>query len=182
MNQLKICLVGKMRSGKSEVINHLMDKMGEENVELVDFGDALKDIAKMLYPEEMNTKNRKLLTTIGQHMRDLDEDVWINVVKRKIENCNKQIIVCASCRQQNEYDFLNKIGFLFVKVCCKDSLRVLRAEQDGDNFKLEDFVHETESKIVDFVCKYNIVNNNDKQSLYNQMDGILNIILNERGE
>ena len=60
MNQLKICLVGKMRSGKSEVINHLMDKMGEENVELVDFGDALKDVAKMLYPEEMNTKNRKL--------------------------------------------------------------------------------------------------------------------------
>lgn len=178
MKQIKICFVGKMRSGKSEAVNYMLEKFKGE-VEVVDFGDALKEVVNSLHPEKRGVKDRAKLQEIGQYMRKLDEDIWINPVKHKIENTDKKIIVCASCRQKNEYDFLNKIGFLFVRVSCLDSLRVRRAENSGDKFNLKDFVHETEMGIDDFECELEIVNDWSKDKFYSNIDSVVNYLINK---
>ena len=174
--QIRICFLGKMRSGKSEAINYLKTKY---NVEVVDFGDSLKQVVNTIYPQHVNygCKNRALLQKVGQHMRKMDQDVWLYSVDEKINNSDKEIIACASCRQQNEYNYLNKIAFLFVKVDCKDSLRVKRAEDAGDAFKLKDFVHETELLVDDFEYDYYIDNNGDINNFYRQIDCIMKDIM-----
>lgn len=174
-NQIKICFIGKIRSGKSAAVNYTAEKLGRENVEIVDFGDELRNLVKVLYPDK-NGKNRKMLQTIGQHMRELDEDIWIRPVEHKIKNSNKKYIICSSCRQQNEYDFLNKIGFLFIKIDCLDSIRVMRSEMSGDVFNINDFLHETEMEVDNFKSDYVISNNSDLISLQSKIDLILKYI------
>lgn len=177
-NQIRICFVGKMRSGKSEAINYLKTKY---DIEVVDFGDTLKEVVSKIYPEQTRDgrKNRHLLQKVGQHMRKMDESVWLNPVKDKIKTSNKKIIACASCRQENEYDLLNKMAFLFVKVSCKDSIRIKRAEESGDVFNLKDFTHETESMVDYFLCDYYIDNNGDIDSFHRQIDYIMEKITKE---
>ena len=174
--QIRICFIGKMRSGKSEAIEYLKTKY---DIEVVDFGDSLKEVVKTIYPKQTNygCKNRTLLQKVGQHMRKLDEDIWLHSVDEKINNSNKKIIACASCRQQNEYDYLNKMAFLFVKVECKDSIRVKRAEDAGDSFNLKDFVHETELLVDDFECNYHIDNNGNIDNFHKQIDLIMKDIM-----
>lgn len=167
--QIKICFIGKMRSGKSEAINYLKKKY---DVEVVDFGDSLKEVIKIVYPRKCG-KPRALLQQVGQHMRKLDEDIWLYSVDKKINNSDKKIIACASCRQQNEYDYLNKMAFLFIKVVCKDSLRIKRAEDAGDSFDLKDFIHETEVQIDNFDCQYVLYNDEDLKSFHEQIDNIM---------
>lgn len=174
--QLRICFIGKMRSGKSEAIEYLKTKY---DIEVVDFGDSLKEVVDKIYPKqaEYGIKNRALLQRVGQHMRKMDEDIWLHSVDHKIKKSNKKIVACASCRQQNEYDYLNKMAFLFVKVECKDSTRIKRAEDSGDYFKLENFTHETELKIDDFMFDYRINNDGNIEDLHRQIDLIMKDIM-----
>ena len=86
MKNLKICLVGKMRSGKSQAVEHIKSQFYPQ-AEVVDFGDALKEVVNILYPLnniEDGSKRRKKLQTVGQHMRKLNEDIWIECVDMKI--------------------------------------------------------------------------------------------------
>ena len=176
--QVRICFIGKMRSGKSEAINYISKKY---NIEVVDFGDSLKEVVSIIYPNKCQegVKNRTLLQSIGQHMRKLDENIWLHSVESKILASNKKMIACASCRQQNEYDFLNKMAFLFIKIDCKDSIRIQRAEEAGDCFKLEDFVHETELLADYFNCDYYIDNNGNVEDFHNEIDLVMKDIMKE---
>lgn len=169
--QLKICFIGKMRSGKSKAVDYVIST---RKAEKVDFGDKLKEVVNMLYPNlDKQTKNRKLLQGIGQHMRMYDESIWLRPVDKIITESDKDIIVCASCRQDNEYNFLKQHGFKFVKIDCKDSLRVKRAEDSGDDFSLMDFMHETELQVDNFKVDYVITNEDSIEFLENEIENIL---------
>ena len=73
---MKIGLIGKMCSGKTHVSNILSRHCALKKFA---FADKVKDIAKDLF--NMKQKNRKLLQEIGQSMRDIDPNVWINYFK-----------------------------------------------------------------------------------------------------
>lgn len=181
MDQLRICFVGKMRSGKSEAVEYIKNNY---DTDVVDFGDNLKEIVDILYPTiDKNIKRRSLYTKVGQHMRKLDEDIWIKSVRTKICGSKKEVLCVASCRQKNEYDFLKSLGFTFIKVVCrKDSIRIKRAEDSGDVFKLEDFIHETEISIDDIRCDYSVYNEATKEELYAQLENVINTIKENKHE
>ena len=167
-NRLKICVYGKMRSGKSEVVNYLQEKL---NAEVVDFGDSLKEVVNIINPMDNGRKNRTMLQKVGQHMRDMDPWVWINTVDYKIRKSDKKVIICTGCRQPNEYDYLNKMAFLFIKVIADEDIRMERMKKAGDNIKPGCINHETERYLDNFCSDILIFNNhNDLKRLYNDID------------
>lgn len=158
---LKICFIGKMRSGKSTAVKIVQDNFSD--VAHYDFGDGLKQVVNIAFPpDDAKVKRRKVLQTVAQHMRKLDEDVWVNIVKKQITNSSNNIIIVTGCRQQNEYDMLKENGFIFIDVTSLDSLRIKRAEDTGDSFELKDFVFETELSI-DNLPKSDIIITNNRE-------------------
>ena len=106
---MKIAIIGKMCSGKSYVADYIVKKY---NLEKYSFADKLKSIAVELFG--MNHKDRKLLQTIADKMKEIDNDVWVNFLVSQIKHKNN--IVIDDVRFVNEYEALDKLGFIFIKL------------------------------------------------------------------
>ena len=116
MQGLRIAFSGKMQVGKTTSAEYLVRKYGF--VKLA-FADKLKEIARDLFPEqfEKGEKPRKLLQDLGIKMREIDEDVWVKCVLRKIESLPKETnIVIDDLRFLNEYKALKNEGFFVVRI------------------------------------------------------------------
>lgn len=153
---MKIALYGKLRAGKSAVATVIKENL--EDCEHLEFGDVVQEVVNLLYPNEKGVKNRELLVGVGQHMRKFDEDVWVNIIKNRIENCEKENILVAGVRQKNEYDMLKKLGFKFIQVEASETTRIERCLQSGDRFNKEALRDYTEMVLDDFEHDYLILN------------------------
>lgn len=160
--KLKICVYGKMRSGKSEVVKYLQEKF---DADVFDFGDGLKEVVNIINPRDNGRKNRAMLQKVGQHMREMDPQVWINIVDHKIKKSDKKVIICTGCRQPNEYDYLNKMAFLFIKVVADEDIRIARMKKAGDYVRQSSIHHETEKYLDNFLYDVVIFNNYNKLDL-----------------
>ena len=77
---MRIAICGKMGSGKT----YIADKLAKEyNLEKVSFAEKIKDIAFDLFNIEQ--KDRKLLQIIGDKMKEIDKDIWIKYLLKKIK-------------------------------------------------------------------------------------------------
>jgi dephospho-CoA kinase len=174
-----------MRSGK--------DTLAEYAIENYDFtrfafGDEIKRICGTLFPEQMKNGNkpRGLLQGVGQLMRQIDNDVWVNKCFKEIETeklmcvtaVGKDVVnpIIVDLRQPNEYQRCKSEGFIIIKVQCEDNIRLKRILEMNDKFDPKDLVHETELHIDKFECDYIISNNGDLKDLYNQFDTIMDIV------
>ena len=116
MQGLRIAFSGKMQVGKTTSAEYLVQKYGF--VKLA-FADKLKEIARDLFPEQFESgeKPRKLLQDLGIKMREIDADVWVKYVTRKIEMLPKDAdIVIDDLRFLNEYTALKNEGFFVVRI------------------------------------------------------------------
>ena len=113
---MKIVLIsGKMGSGKTTLARAIQEDHWD-NVFLLNFADALYSMhdfcRRFLYDagvlEPGETKDRKLLQWLGTEWgREIDKDVWVKILKRKIEaheglNLGDELFVVADCRFENE--------------------------------------------------------------------------------
>jgi hypothetical protein len=80
-----------------------------------------------LFQMDPLVKDRTLLTSIGQKMREIDKDVWVNYV---IQQC-KDVEYCLvdDLRYQNEYEALVKNGFKIIQLNISDELQESRIKQ-----------------------------------------------------
>ena len=119
---MKIAVTGKMCSGKTTLCNYLCEL--EPRFQIFSFGKKVKDVASDLFQMDPQIKDRTLLTSIGQKMREIDKDVWVNYV---IQQC-KDIEYCLvdDLRYQNEYEALVKNGFKIIQLNISDELQESR--------------------------------------------------------
>ena len=119
---MKIVVTGKMCSGKTTLCNYLCEL--EPRFQIFSFGKKVKDVAKDLFNMDPQIKDRTLLTSIGQKMREINKDVWVNYV---IEQC-KDVEYCLvdDLRYQNEYEALVKNGFKIIQLNISDELQEYR--------------------------------------------------------
>ena len=106
---MKIGLIGKMCSGKTHVSNILSRRCALKKFA---FADKVKDIANDLF--NMKRKNRKLLQEIGQSMRVIDPNVWINYLLYLIQEEDRVII--DDIRYPNELQALHERDFIIIKL------------------------------------------------------------------
>ena len=98
---MKIAIVGKMCSGKSTLANKI--KILDPRYNIYSFGDGVKQIAHEYF--NMKIKDRSLLINIAIKMKEIDEDIWIKYLIKKI---NSDYCIIDDVRHQNEIDYLIK--------------------------------------------------------------------------
>ena len=116
---MKIAVTGKMCSGKTTLCNYLCEL--EPRFEIFSFGKKVKSVASDLFQMNPEVKDRTLLTSIGQKMREIDPDVWVNYV---ISECkDTEYCLVDDLRYQNEYETLVKNGFKIIQLNISDELQ-----------------------------------------------------------
>lgn len=169
---LRFGIVGKIRSGKSTVAKLLGKKIGDElgGYCKIEFSDALREVTDIVYPETKGTKDREKLIAVGQHMRKLDKDIWVNIVERKIKEVENEFgkdvpIIVSSVRQPNEVEMLERNGFVLIKVEADEDIRIQRCLDAGDSFSIESFNDYTETALDGMDFEYVIKNNEGLEHL-----------------
>ena len=173
---LKIALVGEMRTGKDEICKYIRSK--NRDVMKVCFSSGITELLKEFFPEVLKTNNkpRKYYQEIGQFMRTINKDVWVNYLEKELQLHSKHgfnSFVCTDLRQYNEYTFLKSKGFYIVKVVADKENRINRMNELGDNYEMDALNHETEQNINKIPYDYLINNNGTLEELYKQVDTIL---------
>jgi len=129
---MKVAITGKMCSGKTTLSNYLCKI--EPRFQVFSFGKKVKQIASDLFQMDPNVKDRSLLISIGQKMREIDSEVWSNYV---IQQCkNKEFCLIDDLRYQNEYEALITNGFKIIQMTISDDLQEKRIKKVyPDNYK-----------------------------------------------
>jgi dephospho-CoA kinase len=129
---MKIAVTGKMCSGKTTLCNYLCSV--EPRFQIFSFGKKVKEVATDLFGMDPLTKDRPLLTSLGQKMREIDSEVWLDYVIQQCEN--KEFCLVDDLRYQNEYEALVKNGFKIIQLNLSDELQEKRIrEVYPDNFE-----------------------------------------------
>lgn len=97
-----IGLGGRFCSGKSTIAKKLSKEYG---IPIINFADKLKSIARDLFG--IKIKDRTLLQKLGEKMREINKDVWVNYVLNKYKD--KSFII-ADIRFENEIKAIRNIG------------------------------------------------------------------------
>lgn len=130
---MRIAVTGKMCSGKTTLCNYLCEL--EPRFKIFSFGKKVKQVASDLFQMDPLIKDRTLLTSIGQKMREIDSEVWINYV---VQQC-KDVEYCLvdDLRYQNEYEALVKNGFKIIQLNISDELQESRIKMVYPNNYLD---------------------------------------------
>jgi dephospho-CoA kinase len=129
---MRIAITGKMCSGKTTLCNYLCSV--EPRFEIFSFGRKVKDCATDLFGMNPLVKDRSLLISLGQKMREIDPDVWVNYV---IKQCSDiEYCLVDDLRYQNEYEALVENGFKIIQLNISDDLQEKRIREIyPDNFE-----------------------------------------------
>lgn len=167
----RIAILGQMRAGKDTVAEILKEK--QYFLELK-FSDGISAIIRTYFPDaEQFGKPRQHYQHIGQSLRQLDEDVWINRLDSRLKALSSEhSIIVTDVRQGNEVRYLKEQGFTLIKVIADDSIRIQRIEAEGDVFSPSMFEHETEQGILHHDCDFLINNSGSFTELQEQIDSI----------
>ena len=118
---MKIAIYGPMCSGKSTIASII--KENNSDYEIFSFGQKIKDLAKELF--NMKHKDRSLLITIADKMRDIDPDVWAKFIIKQTES--KQYCIIDDLRFQNELNYLN--DWKIIALTTPKEVRIERIKQ-----------------------------------------------------
>ncbi|MEK4025294.1 deoxynucleotide monophosphate kinase family protein [Sporosarcina sp. FSL W7-1283] len=179
---MNIVLVSEAASGKDFTSDILTNLYGYTRYA---FADEVKEVAARLFPDKYNEiiKDRKLLQEIGTKMREIDPEVWIKTLFRKIDSVKElnykggyaqEVIVVTDCRLPNEYEALKKAGYTFIRIVADEDVRKQRMIDRGDIFTDDDLKHHTESFYDTFECDYVIENNETEDELKSEVDRVFN--------
>jgi tRNA uridine 5-carbamoylmethylation protein Kti12 len=129
---MKLAVTGKMCSGKTTLCNYLLQM--EPRFQIFSFGKKVKEVASDLFGMDPLTKDRSLLISLGQKMREIDSEVWINYVIEQTKD--KDFCLVDDLRYQNEYEALLKKGFKIIQLNISDELQEKRIREIyPDNFE-----------------------------------------------
>src|SRR5690625_4633837 len=159
---LRIALTGRMRSGKSTIADHLWLN---HDFAKVSFASSLKQLADRLFSHlyepiyedcafseggrtvKEYRKPRALLQTLGQKLREIDEDVWIKQAEQHVELAeawrSTAGVVIDDLRRPNQDEWAQATGFTAIRVKANQDTRPARARAAGDDFSVAELRQET---------------------------------------
>ena len=112
-NPKRFAFVGSTCSGKTTLANLCYNKLMKEGKEVMKLSIAgpIKLIAKKKYGSEC----RKDWIMIGMEVRAIDENHWINLLKKRIEEFGPNMnIIVDDVRFTNEIGVLSTLGFTLI--------------------------------------------------------------------
>lgn len=179
MTSAYVVLIGKAGAGKDTVAEYLTVHYGFQRYA---FADKLKTIARELFPEAFQgTKPRVLLQVLGERMRQIDKDVWVRYLLRRIETERPLRAVITDCRYSNELEQCFAAGFIPVMVFCPDEVRQERLAARGDRpLSPKEAAHPSENDVFALFEvwpeKRILDNSGSFKHLYEQVDTLMEVL------
>lgn len=126
--KLKIAFAGKICSGKTTTCYKFADYLdcgGIESIQILAFSHGIKNLATQYFQHlwDPSRKNRNLLIQIGDAMRNIDPDVWCKHLVQQANTTPGSVTLVEDVRMPQEYEALREQGFVFVYLCCDESVR-----------------------------------------------------------
>ena len=171
--RLLIGITGNMGSGKSLAAEYLSGKYQCKKLRL---SGKMREIAMSLEIEP----SRDFLQGIGKFMREFDDDVWVRYIYNKVRLSESPIVI-DDIRRENEINYLEPLGFKFIRIDTKSDIRRSRIESRGDG-KITDAdwnrwsTHLTENQVMKLKVDYHLENNGTKGELHEHLDKIISDI------
>lgn len=165
MRDIMIC-ANIAGAGKDTVADYLVLKYEYTKIS---FAQPIYEIAKEFF--SMEKKDRELLQNIGQKMREIDPDVWVNNGYKRAREINTPVVI-TDVRQINEFHRGIEEDFMPVRIVCDRNIAIRRIiERDGvcDESKLDG---PAEDGTRDLLVPQ-IYNNTTYENLYSQIDGFI---------
>ncbi|QIA28709.1 dNMP kinase [Phage f2b1] len=191
MREVKVALCGGMRSGKTTTERYLVEQY---HMIAFAFGDKLKEYYHLENPDVPRVpKPVGGYQTYGQGKRKSEgATYWIDLCLAQVErirqvaanyNITHEDIVfmplITDLRQPNEFKKLKEEGYTIIRLQAPVELRIDRARAKGDDSTPENFKAETEIYTDTFDVDYNIVNDGSLNTLYEQLDNIMSVLISE---
>ena len=177
-----IALAGGMGAGKSEVARYLTRHYGYASVKI---SQPIYEIAAELWGYEAATDRAKL-QDLGEKMREIDPDVWINYYVDHLKDFPDDPVVNDTLRFPNEYWALRNVGFVMVRVLAPEATRVDRLQKIGRIQDLDRLHHISETALIGAKAEsqgihfdYEIHNDTDKNSLGKEIARLMKSIEEE---
>lgn len=169
---IKVAICGKIRSGKDTLAGYFV----EQGLTECKFAMGIDEIIDKYFPTaKAHGKPRRYYQHIGQQLRELDNDVWVNYTLEHIDRLQRLYpsthaagFVISDMRQPNEARQAKDNGFVVIKVVTNEEERIARMEALGDQFTAADLAHETERGVDAIVADIIVYNNGSKKDLYLQ--------------
>ena len=143
MYGLRIAFAGKTRAGKTTSANYLLRAY---RFTKISFAGKLIEFAHEFFPDrfEKGEKPLELIQDLREKLLEIDPDVWIKYVSRKIGTLPKDAdIVIDDLHFPNEYEAVKSLGFLVVRLDPTDELPYdVLLENDGN---VEDLYHKLDA-------------------------------------
>ncbi len=168
-----IALTGHMRAGKSTVAEYLVKRHSFLKFALA---TPIKELIKSLdLPLE-----RKILQHVGNCMRQIDEDVWLKAMWKRLKpfiNEGKNIVI-EDVRLLHEAEYFKTRGFEIIKINASNEIRKKRAEQSlSRSISWETWKewHEdpTEKEVDQIIADRELLNESTPEELFKQVDNLL---------
>ena len=165
---MKIAICGKMCSGKTTLANHIMRSF--PGYQKYSFAKRVKELCIELF--DMKGKDRDLLITFANSMREIDPNVWINQVLQ--ETKGKDNCIIDDVRYQNEINALIKDGWKIIQLHIPYELqkkRIIKTYPDNYQEHLDKMNHISEQNLYLFPDGYprlslQVEYSNEKQNLH----------------
>lgn len=168
MNKILLCnyIAG---AGKDCFADYLVEKYGFIKLS---FAQPIYNIAEDIFG--MKTKDRKLLQAIGQGMREINPNVWLDYAfarANKIIKWGGQVVI-PDGRHINEYERAKAEGFTPIKITCERDIAIGRAILRDGHCDINLLDNEAESNLRN-VRMMEISNNNSLEDFYKKIDFIM---------
>lgn len=111
---MKLAFGHKARSGKDTACEYFQKKYGGTILRFAKNVYFVQDLVQQYYNLPLE-KDPKLLQTIGEGLRELDPDIWVNLLEKDIHKTEDNIFI-SDLRYPNEMEMLKKNGFITVKI------------------------------------------------------------------
>ena len=152
---MKIAICGPICSGKTYLSDHMATRY---TLQKYAFGDKVKDIARDVF--KMDYKDRQLIQTIADKMKDIDPDIWAKYLMDQIKD--KKNIIIDDLRFPNELQYLQKHNFIIIKLTVDKDTQYTRLRQKYPDTYQEhiDNLHHNSEQFYDSIrADYTIVSN-----------------------
>ena len=184
MSKMILGFTGPIASGKEVVKKYLENKYGADSFK---FSNILRHILDYLDIDQ----NRDNLIALSTFLRQqYGEDILAKAIAKEVKEATNDTIIVDGIRRLMDIKYLKEIpGFTLIAIDAQPEIRynrsVSRNENPGDADKsyatfLSDHQKETETSIPEVMAeaKYQLDNNGDLETLYREIDKIMEKIQN----
>jgi hypothetical protein len=169
---IRVAFFGPMCVGKTWCADILANEL---DFEKLSFATAVKDTARKLFGvTTKSAESRRILQLVGEKMREIDPNVWINQVVNTVNDHPNVDYVVDDLRYVNEAEALKSLGFTLILVTVPEDVRQERINHLYPDTTREDHLHISELEHVMITPDYVIESTTEdtEEHLYHVINAV----------